>query len=246
MRYGRLVFLCLLSAACAAAPPPGGAAVPEATLTPMVVSFPTRPPELRPSQAPTLTPATTATYIVVYSDATDPTFTPTPLVVNTPLSIMANVATGVAPTRPPAPTPIRVAPPPSADVAAAEQYCVDLINAERANAGLSALSADAALMNVARARVADMVARGYTGHYDPVTGESLGHSLVTAAGYQVAGENWYGTLSGPPSIVDIAMGWFMTDPPHYRNILSTRYTGVGVGIAFNGQQWLLVQNFGAP
>jgi uncharacterized protein YkwD len=35
----------------------------------------------------------------------------------------------------------------------------------------------------------------------------------------------------------------MTDPPHYRNILSPNYVGVGVGIGFNGQQWLLVQNF---
>jgi uncharacterized protein YkwD len=41
----------------------------------------------------------------------------------------------------------------------------------------------------------------------------------------------------------VAMGWFMTDPPHYRNILGTNYSSVGVGIAFNGRQWLLVQDF---
>jgi uncharacterized protein YkwD len=43
--------------------------------------------------------------------------------------------------------------------------------------------------------------------------------------------------------VDAAMAWFMTDPPHAQGILSTSYTRVGVGLAYNGSQWLLVQNF---
>ena len=39
------------------------------------------------------------------------------------------------------------------------------------------------------------------------------------------------------------MAWFMTDSLHANNILNPQFTGVGVGIAFNGQQWLLVQDF---
>jgi len=103
-------------------------------------------------------------------------------------------------------------------------------------------------MGIARARVADMVTRGYTGHNDPVTGESLGRALMRAAGYTSTylGENWYGSISAPPGIVEIAMNWFMTDPPHARNILSPNYVSVGVGIAFNGRQWLLVQDFAGP
>ena len=89
-----------------------------------------------------------------------------------------------------------------------------------------------------------MVARGYTGHNDPVTGVALGPALMQAAGYAPVGENWYGTRVGPPGIADVAMRWFMTDAPHYQNILNPRYSGVGVGIAFNGQQWLLIQDFG--
>ena len=42
------------------------------------------------------------------------------------------------------------------------------------------------------------------------------------------------------------MNWFMTDDLHARAILSTNFTVVGVGIAFNGTQWLLIQNFAAP
>jgi uncharacterized protein YkwD len=168
------------------------------------------------------------------------------------------VVTSIPPTAAPPPAatpvpPIRVAPPPAADaacaapceVAAAEQYTIDLINARRAAAGVPPLARDETLMGIARARVADMVARGYTGHNDPLTGERLARSLMRAAGYTSSylGENWYGSISGPPALVEIAMGWFMTDPPHANNILSPHYVVVGVGIAFNGRQWLLVQNF---
>lgn len=131
------------------------------------------------------------------------------------------------------------------EVADAEQYVIDLINAERAAAGVAQLLRDETLMGIARARVADMVARGYTGHNDPVTGEPLARSMMRAAGYTSSylGENWYGSIQSPSGLVDVAMAWFMTDPPHARNILSPNYVGVGTGIAFNGQQWLLVQDF---
>jgi uncharacterized protein YkwD len=157
---------------------------------------------------------------------------------------LAGVAAETLPTETPVPSGVLVAPH-SADVAAAEQYCIDWINAERAAAGVAPLARDEVLMGIARARVADMIARGYTGHDDPVTGESLGWAMMQAAGYtsSYVGENWYGTLQAPPAIVDVAMTWFMTDPPHSRNILSPNYSGVGVGIGFNGQLWLLVQNF---
>ncbi|MCC6190166.1 MAG: hypothetical protein IT318_14130 [Anaerolineales bacterium] len=129
------------------------------------------------------------------------------------------------------------------DVAVAEQYCIDLINTQRAAAGLAPYARDETVMGIARARVSDMVARGYRGHFDPVTGASLGRAMLLAAGYRLAGENWYGHRSGPVAIVESAMAWFMTDPPHAQGILSTSYSVVGVGIAFNGAQWLLVQNF---
>jgi uncharacterized protein YkwD len=131
------------------------------------------------------------------------------------------------------------------EVAAGEQYTIDLINLQRMAAGVPSLARDETLMGVARGRVADMVARGYTGHTDPVTGEYLFRAMLQAAGYTTNwyGENWYGTMSAPPANAEVAMNWFMTDPPHANNILSPHYTAVGVGIAFNGQMWLLVQDF---
>ena len=164
-----------------------------------------------------------------------------------PAATGAEAQAVVAAVPPPAtavPVPV-VAPPQSSDAAAGEQYCIDLINAQRAIAGLPALVRDETLMGVARGRVADMVARGYTGHYDPVTGMSLSRVMIQAAGFSSSymGENWYGTVNGPPLTAEVAMNWFMTDAAHYRNILNPNYTVVGVGIAFNGRQWLLVQNF---
>ncbi|MEO6624587.1 MAG: CAP domain-containing protein, partial [Burkholderiaceae bacterium] len=145
---------------------------------------------------------------------------------------------------PPTEAPIAAVPPPvSGDVAAAEQYTIDLINLRRSERGLGPLARNETLMAIARGRVADMVARGYTGHNDPVTGESLGSAQISAAGFSWGGENWFGSGSSPTGIAERAMAWFMTDPPHYQNILSTRYSWVGVGIAFNGRTWLLVQNF---
>jgi uncharacterized protein YkwD len=138
-----------------------------------------------------------------------------------------------------------LAAPPSADVAAAELYLVELVNARRQAAGLAPLIADPTLMSVARARAADMVARNYTGHYDPVTGASLARPAMRAAGFTSSylGENWYGSGRALPGAVDAAMNWFMSDAPHRDNILNPNYVFLGVGLAHNGQLWLIVQNF---
>ena len=219
-------------------------ALPVLTATP---PLPTAIPYLTP------TPVTPTVAVVVLDNpaqaslptAAPPIVAPTETVV-TVLDPTATDATVVSEPSPTAPsnTGVPVAPP-SGDAAAAELYMVDLINQQRAAAGVAPLIADPLLMSVARGRVDDMVARGYTGHSDPATGESLGPKMIHAAGFTstFVGENWYGTIKSPPSNVETAMSWFMTDPPHARNILSPYYAYVGVGLAFNGRQWLIVQNF---
>jgi uncharacterized protein YkwD len=190
---------------------------------------------------PLPTASSTAALIVVANVA----LVPAPTATRAPIVALSQPKPTVASLPRPTSVPIAaVAEPQSADAAAGELYCVDLINAQRAALGLPALAADPTLMGIANSRVADMVARGYTGHNDPITGVALGPALMAAAGFHPSGENWYGSRLGPPSIADVAMKWFMTDAPHYQNILNPRYTGVGVGIAFNGQQWLLIQDFG--
>ena len=217
-----------------------GCAVHPLTPTPLA------PLALRPVQVVQVTHTPGSTSTALPSPTNAPTDAPSATVT---LEVVVAPTQAVALAAPPterAPVlPNLVAAPVSDDVAAAEQYCLDRINAERATAGVAPLLRDETLMSIARARVADMIARGYTGHNDPLTGEPLARAMMQAAGYtsNFLGENWYGTINPPPTIVDIAMNWFMTDPPHYRNILSPNYVWVGVGIGFNGQQWLLIQNF---
>ncbi len=100
-------------------------------------------------------------------------------------------------------------------------------------------------MSIAHARVADMVARNYTGHYDPVTGVGLGKAMMTAAGYTSGfkAENWDGEGGGLNQAVDAAMSFFVDDPSHDANIIGPNFAGVGVGVAFNGKEWLVVQVF---
>ncbi len=218
---------------------------PDATSTPLL---PTPIPYLTPTPIlPTTAPALEGPAAVV-----QPTLAPTVQAAQPPVAVVTEAPPAVEPS----PTLADVAPiptatsavaaaPPSGDAAAAEVYMVDLINQQRIAAGVAPLLADPLLMSVARGRVDDMVARGYTGHDDPVTGEAMGPKMIHAAGFTstFVGENWYGTIKPPPSNVETAMSWFMTDPPHARNILSPYYAYVGVGLAFNGRQWLIVQNF---
>jgi uncharacterized protein YkwD len=245
--------LALLTAGCTAPVP---TVTVTSTLLPVAVQViveatPTPPPaSASPTFVPTATPSPTPTKLPPSPTATQSPVVPTQA---------ASAPTETALPQPPSPTAAATIQPSATskpavaqsnqvvapDVAAAEQHTLDLINAQRAAQSLPPLARDETLMGIARARVADMVARHYTGHYDPVTGEGLGKALMRAAGYTSGfmAENWYGHPQGPAEAVEVAMNWFMGDPPHADNILSPNFVGVGVGLAFNGQEWLLVQDF---
>ncbi|MCS6909276.1 MAG: CAP domain-containing protein [Anaerolineales bacterium] len=250
-RIGLATLAAGLGAGCAPHP-----LTPAPTLLPPVVALATQTP------APTETPEPSATPTAAPTVRLEPSATVLP---PTPAQTVASAvrpAGGAgsavsfsmtvqpSPVAPPvsvvtSPPETAIAAPPSADVAAAELYMVELVNARRQTAGLAPLIADPTLMSVARARAADMVARNYTGHYDPVTGASLARPAMRAAGFTSSylGENWYGSGRALPEAVDAAMSWFMGDAPHRDNILNPNYVFLGVGLAHNGRLWLIVQNF---
>ena len=211
------------------------------TWVPTATNAPTRT-ELPPSPTPTRQAAATlpATSIPTTAPAAS-TETPTATAALTTTPEAAEAAVAVTsqpgPALPPGVT--------AQDVAAAEQQTIDLINAQRAAASRPPLARDEKLMSIARARVADMVARNYTGHYDPVTGEGLGKAMMRAAGYNSGfmAENWYGWPKGPAEAVNQAMNFFIGDPPHNDVLIGENFVGVGVGLAWNGKEWLLVQDF---
>ncbi len=240
-----LTLLTLLLAACAAphtpTPPDSEIVFITATPSPAASDRPTDEP-LPFRDLSTSTPTLTPTLPPTHTPKPAPTFTPAPTRAAAPASPPLPAASLPLPS---IPTAIPIAIQPVADVASAEQAVVDLVNQYRALNGLPALARSETIMNIARARSADMAARGYFGHNDPVTGAPLAKGAVLASGFGRAGENIY--WSGRPALADFpatAVGWFMGSPAHRANILNSGYTAIGVGIAWRGDGWVLAQVFG--
>ncbi|NWF64707.1 MAG: hypothetical protein HXY38_10410 [Chloroflexi bacterium] len=124
------------------------------------------------------------------------------------------------------------------------QQIISLINQERANAGLPALTVDPILSNAAQFHAAEMACAGKISH----TGSdgSSAHARIVAFGYapSYAEEIIYGG-GGPQA----AVTWWMNDPIHRDAILSAKSTQMGVGYAYysNGSYGdYFVVDFGSP
>jgi uncharacterized protein YkwD len=104
-----------------------------------------------------------------------------------------------------------------------------LINQERANVGLPALTVRSQLTAAARAHGADMACHNFTDHTGS-DGSSVG-DRVTRQGYAWTwiGENLYWGQSSTPSIV---VTWWMNSTDHRNNILSPNYTSMGIGYVY--------------
>ncbi len=166
---------------------------------------------------------------------------------------LASTATPLPPTPTPKPTlapkPTKgVTPiPPSAGLNLDEEKMFAMINAERAQTNLKPLEIDMNFQAVAHARSADMAARKYYSHNDPITGERLSKTMLLSFGVAVpSGENFYASWPYNGDFVAKAMNWLMNDPPHHDNILSPRWTVVGVGVVVaSGNMGISTQVFGA-
>ncbi len=141
------------------------------------------------------------------------------------------------------PLPEVLAQPALTDPAAFEMEVADLVNQERAKAGLPALQTSPELALSARRYSAYMVQANFFGHVGPD-----GSTLVTrntAAGYvgwTYLAENLAAGQPTPRAVVD---AW-LASPAHRANIFSTSVSETGVGYAAGGQYghyW--TQEFGA-
>ena len=119
-----------------------------------------------------------------------------------------------------------------------------LINAERANAGLPALTINSQLAAAAQGHAADMACNNRISH----TGSdgSSSYSRILAAGYSgsYSEEIIYGG-GGPQA----AMSWWMSDQIHHDAILNPKASEIGVGYAYfsNGSYGdYITVNFGSP
>ena len=106
-----------------------------------------------------------------------------------------------------------------------EKETIDLINAERKKAGLSALSIDNELQRVARIKAQDMVDNNYFSHTSPTYGSPFDMMQSFKITYKTAGENIAGNSTNQGAVT----AW-MNSPGHKANILNSSFTHTGLGV----------------
>jgi uncharacterized protein YkwD/uncharacterized membrane protein required for colicin V production len=112
----------------------------------------------------------------------------------------------------------------------AEGRMLELVNEERARAGLGLLRGDDTLRDVARAHSRDMFRRGYFAHVDPDGRSPFDRMRAGNVTFRAAGEN----LALAPT-VEIAHQGLMTSPGHRANILSRDFGRLGIGVIDGGR-----------
>ncbi len=114
-----------------------------------------------------------------------------------------------------------------------EQEVIRLVNVERTKQGLKELKYDWELARVARYKSEDMRDNNYFSHNSPVYGSPFDMMKNFGIKYKAAGENIAKGQSTPEQVVK---AW-MNSSGHRANILSTKFTHIGVGYAKNGHIW---------
>jgi uncharacterized protein YkwD len=120
-----------------------------------------------------------------------------------------------------------------------EARMLEMVNAERAAAGLRPLAPDPELTEVARLHSIDMFARGYFSHVTPEGADPFDRIRAANVTFRTAGEN----LALAPTL-RIAHNGLMNSPGHRANILRPEFGRLGIGIMDGGARGLMVtQNF---
>ncbi|MEX2425827.1 MAG: CvpA family protein [Thermomicrobiaceae bacterium] len=125
-------------------------------------------------------------------------------------------------------TSYRVPPTGDSDLNAAEgdeAEIFDLVNDERVERGLNALTYDPELVPVARGHSGEMLEEGYFSHISPTTGTLADRLRNAGISYMSAGEN----LAYAPNI-DVAHRGLMQSDGHRANILEPSFERAGMGV----------------
>jgi uncharacterized protein YkwD len=116
-----------------------------------------------------------------------------------------------------------------------EAQMLELVNRERAAAGLRPLAPDAEMTEVARKHSTDMFARGYFAHVNPEGRSPFDRMDKAGVKFKTAGEN----LALAPTL-QIAHTGLMNSPGHRANILQPAFGRLGIGIMDGGRRGLMV------
>ncbi len=113
------------------------------------------------------------------------------------------------------------------DVKALEKRVIDLVNQQRAKAGLHMLSQNWELCRVARYKSQDMIDKGYFSHQSPTYGSPFRMMENFGIRFTAAGEN---IAYGQRTPEEVMNAW-MNSSGHRANILNGSYNQIGVGVA---------------
>lgn len=123
----------------------------------------------------------------------------------------------------------------------AQDLMLALINQDRARFNLKPLALDVPLSGIARAHSADMMQNDYFAHTSPTAGDLTARLKAAGILLKASGEN-----IAADSSVRRAQQNLMESPQHRKNILSTDFDRVGLGIVADSSGTLYVtQEFGS-
>lgn len=108
-----------------------------------------------------------------------------------------------------------------------QKEVVRLVNVERSKRGLSELSFNTELSNVATLKSQDMINKNYFDHTSPTYGSPFDMMKQFNISYRTAGEN---IAKGQRTPAEVVNSW-MNSPGHRANILNANFTDIGIGVA---------------
>lgn len=120
---------------------------------------------------------------------------------------------------------------------------LQLLNLERAEAGLKPVVVNPDLQKLADDFACRMIVADFFGHTDPQSGEGPGDRARGKYAYRAIGEN---LAAGQPTPAEVMRVW-MESPAHREIILDEKWTEVGLSVRHGGQYAIYwVQEFGLP
>ncbi|HBF0592132.1 TPA: sporulation protein [Clostridioides difficile] len=108
-----------------------------------------------------------------------------------------------------------------------QKEVVDLVNIERAKAGLNPLTLDSSISNVATKKSQDMIDNNYFSHNSPTYGSPFDMLKKFGISYKTAGEN---IAMGQKTPKEVVNAW-MNSEGHRKNIMNPNFSKIGVGVA---------------
>lgn len=133
----------------------------------------------------------------------------------------------------------------SSYVAEIEQMIFNKVNEERVKSGVSPLSYSNTMKKYARIKSKDMGVRKYFSHEDPSGQLITAKMKADGVSYNVWGENiaYIGGQLGNASLANQFMTNWMNSSGHRKNILSSNFKSMGVGVYKIGNTYYATQEF---